>query len=89
MTKVSFDELKRFLRGCVDLGDFERNLPQLKKLYGDRLDEVQGLPEDVVKLALSNDCAISCYTDFHTEDKLERCRERYGIMAGRLEKRRK
>lgn len=89
MKRISFDDLKHFLQGRLDLDEFERILPKLEHLYGNELTKVQGLPEDVICLALSNDCAISCYVDFHAYDKLDQCKRQYSHMASQLTQRRK
>lgn len=84
MKRIPFDELKHFLQGRLDLDEFARILPKLEQLYGDELTRVQGLPEDVISLALSNDCAISTYVDFHATDKFDQCRSRYACISSRL-----
>lgn len=70
----------------MSVADYHKLSPKIREIYQSSQKDICSLPTDVASLALSNNCDIHTYVDFHTTTKLEKEKNNYKNIVKNLDK---
>lgn len=77
---------KEMLSDYMSVDDYHKLSHKIKEVYKTDAKDICSLPSDVATLALSNNCDIHSYVDFHTTTKLDSEKNNYKIIVNKLSK---
>ena len=90
MMKMTKDSHMQFVKACfkgaLPLGLFFKTKSKIQEIYKEDQKDICALPEDIATLALSNDCAIGSYVDFHQDEKSSNLKKSYSFLSKKLDK---
>lgn len=79
-------EIKARLSGFQTLEDEMALREKIRPEFIDSADKLYSLPGDIAALAVSNDCIISGYVDFHGSAKMNKAKDNYRMLISSLER---
>jgi len=90
MMKMTKDSHLKFVKACfkgaLPLSLFFKSKNKIQEIYKENQKDICALPEDIATLALSNECPIQSYVDFHQDEKSSNLKKSYSFLSKKLDK---